>query len=81
MMRRCEFEKYWPWMGMSDGVEALRREEFLRRLEGMGEYYGAGFFEREEASLYWRYAMGLKRVAETMPIMGWSGRSWSASVG
>jgi formate C-acetyltransferase len=72
-MKRCEFEKYWPWMAMSDGVEPTRREELVQRLESMAEYYAAGFFAWEDASLYRRYALGLKHVAKKMPVMAWSG--------
>jgi formate C-acetyltransferase len=70
-MKRCEFEKYWPWMAMSDGVDSTRREELVRRLESMNEFYAAGFFAQDDASLYRRYAAALRNVAKNMPLMKW----------
>lgn len=70
-MKRSEFENYWPWMPMSDGVDPARRAELVRRLESMHEFYAAGFFAEDDASLYRRYAMALRNVAEHMPLMNW----------
>jgi trans-4-hydroxy-L-proline dehydratase len=72
-MNAKEFENYWPWMKFEDGIAPEERPEFVRRWMGMSEYYAAGFFEEQDAPLLRRYALGLLRMAEHMPLMEWQG--------